>query len=70
MEDHLRESTDADKLRARLGDDGAAKDNGTRVIHRLSNAGLFEAYVSGAIGSGGVHYQITPLGQSFLAVTK
>ncbi len=45
---------------------GAAAPEETLAVERLASAGLFDFYVSNEIGGGDKHYQLSPMGSSFL----
>lgn len=45
---------------------GSALLDDAYAVHRLAHAGFFETYVLGELGGGDTHYQLSPLGSSFL----
>ena len=45
---------------------GSAMPEETLAVERLASAGLFDFYVSNELGGGDKHYQLSPLGSSFL----
>ena len=67
---HVIDISSAVDLKHFIKSEGRDEDNEILWRQRLAGTGLYESYASGAIGGGGVEYDLAPLGSTLLHVIK